>query len=135
MGVQGNCSDASTEQLPDLPSPELEPLLPGQCILLAQEDMLSLLVPQIWLDNLYLRAYYVNGNPGVSREDAFISLTATPPVNSTEPGTAARYMARMTFQGDDEGSTMGVFADGVKVFVEGAHLTLLLSCSVAQLLS
>jgi hypothetical protein len=46
---QGMCEGASTADLPDLTKPPLAPLRPGQCILLAQEDMLPLQSPDIWL--------------------------------------------------------------------------------------
>ena len=122
MWLQGNC--ASSLELPNVPGPELAPLRPGQCILMAQEDMLTMYTADIWLDNLYLRALYVNPVPGrEDREIGFVALAAVAVVvNGTRAGTAARYMSRMTFQGDDWGPTVGVFADE-KVYVEGAAVS------------
>lgn len=114
--MQGNCS----AQLPRIPAPALAPLLPGQCILVTAEDMLAILAPAIWLDNLYLRAQWA-GTPEFSREDSFIALTSVAPINGTRASNATRYMTRMTFQGDNAGPTVGVFGDQ-KVFVEGATL-------------
>lgn len=74
---------------------------------------------EMWLDNLYLRTLFKNAPLGVMRDDQFISLAAVPLLNGTRGGNATRYMTRMTFQGDDAGPTVGVFADE-KSYVEGA---------------
>lgn len=118
--MQGDCSGATTKHLPDLPAadPPLEPLRPGQCILLAQEDALAIVGDDIWVDNLYLRTLFTNAKQGLARKDGYIALTAIAPLNGTKLGSGARYFSRMTFQGDNKGPTVGVFADE-KVFVEG----------------
>ena len=117
--MQGDCTGASTTHLPDLSTPELAPLLPGQCILLAQEDLLTITSSDIWVDNLYLRTLFKNAKKGLQRKDGFVGLAAIAPLNGTLLGTGARYFTRMTFQGDNKGPTVGVFADE-KTFVEGA---------------
>ena len=115
--MQGECPEASTADLPQIPAPALVPLRPGQCILLAAEDMLSILSPDMWLDNLYLRTL-VPQNSTASRADSFVALTAVAPV----AGNTSRYMTRITFQGDNMGPTVGMFADE-KVFIEGVCAT------------
>lgn len=116
--MQGDCSGVSTKHLPTIPTPALAPLLPGQCVLLGREDMLALVSPDIWLDNLYLRTLFKNTEEGVKRGDVYIGLAAVPPLNGTREGTATRYMTRMTFQGDNKGPTVGVWGNE-KVYVEG----------------
>lgn len=116
--MQGDCSGVPTTELPSIPPPELAPLLPGQCILLGQEDLLAIVAPDFWLDNLYLRALFVNVQEGAKRAEKFVALAAVPPINGTRAGTATRYMTRMTFQGDNAGPTVGVWGDE-KVYVEG----------------
>ena len=52
--------------LPDLSIPPLVPLLPGQCILLSQEDMLPLQSPDIWLVRSLSHLYGHEPSTGVS---------------------------------------------------------------------
>ncbi|NJR42064.1 MAG: hypothetical protein HC767_04845 [Akkermansiaceae bacterium] len=70
------------------------------------------------MDNLYLRALFRN-NPADAqdREHVFIALGAVAPY-APAPSTATRYMTNMTFQGDNNGSTVGVFGDE-STYVEG----------------
>lgn len=86
--------------------------------MLAQEDMVPIFSDRIWLDNLYLRSHFRGVPPGSLRLEKFITLAAMPPLNGTRAGTGARYLTRMTLQGDNQGPTVGVFADE-KVYIEG----------------
>lgn len=117
--MQGDCTGVSIENLPSLGTTPLAPLRPGQCVLLAQEDMLPLYTPDIWLDNLYLRVYIPEG---LTRFDHYyVTLISVPALTGTpRDGTATRYMTRMTFQGDNKGHTVGVYADA-SVYIEGMH--------------
>lgn len=89
--------------------------------MLAQEDMIPIFSDKIWLDNLYLRSHCRGVPPGSLRLEKFITLAAMPPLNGTRANTGARYLTRMTLQGDNQGPTVGVFADE-KVYVEGVAL-------------
>ena len=121
--MQGDCQGASTADLPvtTTSTQDLAPLKAGQCILFSREDMLVLFTSDIWLDNLYLRALFENVPSGVEREGSFISLAAVPKNPGPRRGSVSRYMTRMTFQGDNVGPVMGLFADE-SVYVEGAVL-------------
>lgn len=107
--LQGSCGDASTGGLPKL-SPALATLGGTQCILLGQNELLPILSPNIWIDNLYPRALFENAPVGLKREEAYITLAGVPPYKKA-PGTATRYMTNMKFQGDNAGPTVGVFGD------------------------
>lgn len=115
--VQGECTGASLENLPEL-SPGLTSLKSGQCVVLGHEDLMVIWSPDIWLDNLYLRAHYKLLVTDVPREDTFISLAGLPPVEGPRLGTTTRYFTNMTFQGDGKGPTVGVFADE-PTYIEG----------------
>lgn len=84
--------------------------------------MLTILAPDIWLDNLYLRVLFANAKTDLTREEAFVTLAAAPPLEITHAGTATRYMTNMTFQGDNAGPAVGVWGDE-KVYVEGVRPT------------
>ena len=114
--MQGECSEASIADMPQIPAPAMVPLRPGQCILLAAEDFMTILSPNLWLDNLYLRTVIPASD--VPRDEMFVALTAVAPTR----GNATRYMTRMTFQGDNAGPTVGIFGNE-KVFVEGESLS------------
>lgn len=92
-------------------------------MLLGQDDILAIVSPNLWLDSLYLRALFENGMDGVDREDAFISLVGVAP-DGVAVGTKAVYMTNMTFQGDNAGPTVGLFADE-RTYIEGKRSTLL----------
>ena len=67
---------------------------------------------------MYLR---VNMPEGVARyEHYYVTLVSVPPLTGSRKGNAARYMTRMTFQGDNLGHAVGVFADE-SVYIEGAQ--------------
>lgn len=134
--LQGFCEGASTSHLPDLTTPPLVPLRPGQCIVLGQEDVLPLKTPDIWLDNLYVRALYRNAPANVTREDAFLAMIPVPGRrlldNFTREEPPTRYLTRMTLQGDNLGNTVGVFGDE-SVYIEGATTVYEhLSCNVSR---
>lgn len=112
--MQGKCT---TQPDPaDFPAMNGVPLVEtttGQCFLLAFDDMLGVVAPNFWGDNLYLRAAVP---PGTRRITHFPALVVVPPLAT---GTAAVYLTNMIFQGDGEGSVVGIGADD-KVFVQGS---------------
>jgi hypothetical protein len=71
-------------------------------------------------DNIYARTYYRNAPTNLLRIDAFVGLISIPALNGTFGREPTRYLTRMTLQGDNLGTTMGVFADE-SVYIEGAH--------------
>lgn len=72
-------------------------------------------------DNLYVRVLYRNVPEDVPREFAFIGTVNVPRVAGiiVHEEKPTRYLTRMTIQGDNLGSSMGVFADE-SVYIEGA---------------
>ena len=86
--------------MPNLPGPQLETFRPGQCLLVANADMLVILSPNMWLDNLYLRALFANVPLGEEqlRSKTSITLAGAPPIADNPAISVARYMTRMTFQ-------------------------------------
>lgn len=125
--LQGDCTEASMEHLPKL-WPSLTILKPGQCVVLGHEDIMSIWSPDIWVDNLYLRAHYKPEQTDLPREVTFLSLVGLPPVEGRRLGTTTRYFTNMTFQGDDIGPTPGVFANE-PTYIEGVCLTLPTTCT------
>lgn len=76
--------------------------------------MLGIVVDKFWADNLYLRPALPPGN---ERQFHFPALVVVPLLSTWHH--AAVYLTNMIFQGDGEGSVVGVGADD-KVFVSGA---------------
>ena len=52
--MQGNCGDVAPSFTPPTGHAPLRDLLPGQCLLLADHDLMWV-GGQLWLDNLYVR--------------------------------------------------------------------------------
>lgn len=73
---------------------------------------------RLWFDNLYLRAVFHNTeNP--DRGSHYIGLAGMPPLKWPLTGRGARYVTRVTIQGDGVGPTMGIWADE-NVYAESA---------------
>ena len=73
---------------------------------------------RLWFDNLYLRAVFHNTeNP--DRDSHYIGLAGMAPLKWPLTGRGARYVTRVTIQGDGVGPTMGIWADE-NVYAESA---------------
>lgn len=99
---------------------DLVPTTTGQCFLLTHDDMLGIVGAKFWADNLYLRAALPYPNPRLFH---FPALAVIPPLATG--GSAGVYLTNMIFQGDGEGSVVGVGVDD-KVFISGV----LLPCTI-----
>jgi hypothetical protein len=93
----------------------LVPTTSGQCLLHTSEDLLGVASVNFWADNLYLRA---TSRKSVGRDEHFPALTVAPP-QAFSPISSV-FLTNMIFQGDGEGSTVGIAADE-KVYVSGSH--------------
>jgi hypothetical protein len=71
-------------------------------------------------DNIYARTYYRNVPKDLPRRHAFVGLIGIPALHGSFGREPTRYLTRMTLQGDNLGTTTGVFADE-SVYIEGAH--------------
>jgi hypothetical protein len=71
-------------------------------------------------DNFYARTYYKNVPGNLPRKHAFVGLIAIPGMRGSLGREPTRYLTRMTLQGDNLGTTNGVFADE-SVYIEGTH--------------
>jgi len=86
---------------------------PGQCLLMASEDLMPLDSPYIWIDNLYLRAAVPDQEP-VARANISVGLLSVPRLDNTDAypiGKAARFITRCTFQGDGLGSSVAFWGN------------------------
>ena len=125
--VQGRC--ATQPDAADFPGMNGVPLVAttsGQCFLLTHDDMLGVVNQRFWADNLYLRAALPEGG---QRQFHFPALVVVPLLSTG--GTAAVYLTNMIFQGDGEGSVVGIGADD-SVFVQGACPCCAHTCCYAQ---
>jgi hypothetical protein len=114
--VQGKCTtQPDAANFPTMNGVALVPTTSGQCLLLTNDDLLGITSGNFWADNLYLRAALPKGK---ERQYHFPALAVVPPQATTS--TAAVFLTHMIFQGDGEGSTVGIGADD-KVFVSGLH--------------
>lgn len=67
---------------------------------------------RMWYDNLYLRAVFHNTPlEQQNRQTHYIGLAGLAPLKWPLRGLGARYITRVTLQGDGLGPTMGVWAD------------------------
>ena len=84
-------------------------LRPGQCLMMAEEDMVPIVNPAIWLDNLYLRI----SPPTKDRAFVSVGLLSIPRMSwqFDEPGEAVRFVTRCTLQGDGLGPSVGVWVN------------------------
>eukprot|EP00892_Ulva_mutabilis_P011349 jgi/Ulvmu1/8587/UM045_0030.1 len=89
--IRGNCAAAPQLQLE---GPPLLPLLPGQCVIVADMDLWHVRFGRLWMHNLYLR------HTASVRDDAVALVT------STEP-SGQLWLTQMTMQG------AGAYADGI----------------------
>lgn len=113
--VQGNCStQPDAADFPGMNGIDLVPTTTGQCFLLTHDDMLGIVGHRFWADNLYLRAALP---PGQDRIYHFPALVVLPTLSTGV--TSGVYLTNMIFQGDGDGSVVGVGTDD-KVFVSGA---------------
>jgi hypothetical protein len=114
--MQGNCT--TQPDAADFPTMNGVPLVPttsGQCLLLTNDDLLGIVSSNFWADNLYMRAALPNDT---EREYHFPALAVVPP--QATASIASVFLTNMIFQGDGEGSSVGIGADD-KVFVAGLH--------------
>jgi hypothetical protein len=108
--MQGNCAAAPPSAAPlGLSGAALLPLLPYQCLLIADMDLLYAESPsQLWLDGLYVRYRRT------ARVDEFYNYLKT---------ESKMWMTAVTLQGDGDGvddcKTCGVWSTG-QVYAEGA---------------
>lgn len=126
--LQGNCThdppEAMINQLRRSPGAvALVDRRPGQCLLMAYEDLLVLDGPQIWIDNLYLRAAVPDLGPA-DRANSSIGLLSVPRLDNKDVypvGEAARFVTRCTFQGDGLGPSIASWGNE-DVYIERAPL-------------
>ena len=112
--LQGNCTTQPVaDDFPNINGVPLVATTKGQCFLLSHDALLGISSSSFWADNLYLRAALPEGD---DRAFHFPALVSVAPQST---GTSAVYLTNMILQGDGEGSTVGIGADG-KVFVQGA---------------
>ena len=112
--VQGKCTtQPDPADFPGMNGVPLVATTTGQCFLLAHDDMLGVVTPKFWADNLYLRAALPARTKRIFH---FPALVVVPPLATS---TAAVYLTNMIFQGDGDGSAVGIAADD-KVYVRGA---------------
>jgi hypothetical protein len=115
--MQGNCTtQPDAANFPNMNGVPLVPTTSGQCFLLTNDRLLRIASGNFWADNLYMRSALPNGT---NRESHFPTLAVVPP--QATKSTAAVFLTNMIFQGDGEGSTVGIAADD-KVFVSGSHV-------------
>eukprot|EP00892_Ulva_mutabilis_P003267 jgi/Ulvmu1/1311/UM011_0039.1 len=117
--IRGDCNDAVPSSLQRLlrrtaHAKALIGLHAGQCLLVSHEDLLPLVGPRIWVDNLYLRVAAVN-EPAAKRGLSSVGLLSVPRIRDdvayAEPGRALRYVTRTTMQGDGLGSSVAIWAN------------------------
>lgn len=115
--MQGACPDAPPSSLTNLlrrtaGAAALIPLRPQQCLLASQEDLLPLVGPRVWVDNLYMRVAAPH-EPAELRVFNSVGLLSVPRIRDAlayaEPGRALRYITRCTFQGDGLGSAVAIW--------------------------
>jgi hypothetical protein len=119
LPLQGECASEPSAELLTVPtgSADILTLKPKQCLLLASEDVFSLITSSIWLDNLYVRV--IDPSDGAERKDWFPAIVAIKPAISSQ-NNSDLYMTNVTFQGDGLGPTVGLGAAGANVYVQGA---------------
>ena len=114
--VQGRCTtQPDAANFPGMNGVPMVATTSGQCFLLTHDDMLGVVNGQFWADNLYLRAALPEGE---LRQFHFPALVVVPTLSTG--GIGSVYLTNMIFQGDGEGSVVGIGADD-KVFVQGAR--------------
>eukprot|EP00892_Ulva_mutabilis_P002848 jgi/Ulvmu1/12564/UM091_0005.1 len=117
MTFRGNCSAPPTDiDLAVLTAtPGAAALLPfteNQCLIMSHDDLFPTLSFRMWFDNLYLRAVAHNLPPDAATRDAqYIGLAGMAPLRWPLQGRGARYITRVTIQGDGLGPAMGIWAD------------------------
>jgi hypothetical protein len=112
--MQGNCYSVETPSasFPSGHAP-LRPLLPNQCLLLADEDLLNVRAGNLWLDSLYVRLTTPRDAGGVFY--GFIQVGFE----------AAVWMTGVTLQGNGDGvedcwACGLIFWAKARVYAEGA---------------
>jgi hypothetical protein len=109
MWLQGNCSaNPPAELLASLSDTVLEPLLPGQCLLVTDGDLFDIMENDLWLDSVYIRLKRTNRDSLPS----FVYVDAN----------GALFMTAVTLQGDDSATGQcGALTVHSRVFAKGAH--------------
>ena len=114
--MQGNCDESA---LPDLDLPPshapLRPLKPGQCLLLANNNLFEVNGTKLWIDNLHIRLT-------VARDDQFSHLV------EVRGASGELWMTNMSIQGNGDGVrdcwACGLYAwEAGKTYVSGVLLT------------
>eukprot|EP00892_Ulva_mutabilis_P011353 jgi/Ulvmu1/8590/UM045_0033.1 len=106
--IRGNCAAAPQLQLK---GPPLLPLLPGQCVIVADMDLWQVRFGRLWMHNLYLRHVLT------TRADIGLLLW------STDEG-GHMWLTQMTVQGAgtySDGSGVQGLSAGGPTYVEGKH--------------
>lgn len=112
--MQGNCS--TSKGVPPEAGDLAVAMRAGQCVIVVAADLFVVRSPQLWMDNLYIRLAIPTLAVGdEQRKNKFASLVGFPPLK--EP--AEHYLTRMTFEGDGDGPSCGVWADS-EAYIEGA---------------
>jgi hypothetical protein len=116
--MQGKCTtQPDAANFPSLNGVPLVPTTSGQCLLLSSNYLLGMVPVSFWADNLYLRAAVPKDD---DRQYPFSVLARV--IFMVPFSTASVFLTNIIFQGDGEGSTIGIDARE-NVFVSGSLRT------------
>jgi hypothetical protein len=116
--MQGECTtQPDAANFPSMNGLPLVPTTSGQCLLLSNNYLLGMVPVSFWADNLYLRSAVPQED---DKQNPFSILARV--VSIVPSSTASVFLTNLIFQGDGEGSTIGIDARE-NVFVSGSHQT------------